>query len=351
MIKHRIYGRRNPISLCNISAEVGAALIGAGASVANATGGILTAKKNRQFTDEQNQKSRAWSESMMDKIRAQELEDREHEERYNSPAMQKLRLQLAGLSPEGTFSQMVSNSVAGDTEMASSPMPSDFNPNGIGQYVNPIASGIDGFRQMAEIANINANTTKQKAETKTEDELRSERLEQLKQQNAQYRENIAGSKLSNEAQAVINRNLDRRINAEIENTETQSQLNQSQKALCDKEFEKMDKYIQEMMPAEIAKLGKENGLLDKKMLESEAYCNQLEKLCELYDSQIDEIASKTDLNKLDVENYYYNKNSGGFMGTGLSLGNISREVDNKIEQIKNKRKNRKNPTDSLSGRK
>ena len=113
----------------------------------------------------------------------------------------------------------------------------------------------------------------------------------------------------------------------------------------------MDKYIREQMPKEISKLGKENGLLDKKMLESDAYCKQLDKLCQLYDTQMDEIASRTGLNKLDIENYYYNADSkGGFLGTGLSIGSARRAKDNIVNVIKANKANKRKPTDNLAGR-
>lgn len=75
-------------SATKTSAGIIPALIMAGASLISSIIGASSARKSRK-----------WQEALLDKQRQQALEDRAHDEEYNSPTAQLMRLKLAGLSP------------------------------------------------------------------------------------------------------------------------------------------------------------------------------------------------------------------------------------------------------------
>lgn len=81
------------------SAGLVPALIMAGASLISSIIGASSARKNRK-----------WQESLLDKQRQQALEDRAHDEEYNSPTAQLMRLKLAGLSPNSLHDVVTTDS-------------------------------------------------------------------------------------------------------------------------------------------------------------------------------------------------------------------------------------------------
>lgn len=282
------------------------------------------AKKQMNFTASENQKARDWSEMQQKTQRAQELADREHEERYNNPAAQKARMQLAGLAPEGSADQIASNSIAGDAESVDPMSPADFNPSGIGSYANPISSGLDGLARLAQIKNLNTNSAKQASETETEELLRQVRFQQLKVENDHIRAITQGANLSNEAQTILNKWLDAREENAVNLGKKQIDLTEAQTGQVKTGIEKLRKEIDELMPAEIKKINAESGLISEKVLSEQKNREYLEKAMQKIDAEISLLSQQTGLAEKDL--YYYTENhmQNGIFGTGLTLGNQRR---------------------------
>lgn len=330
-------------TLCFIAAETAAALIGAGTSVASAGGSMFTAKKNREYQSKENEKARAWSESMMEKQRQQELEDRTHEESYNSPAAQRARMLAAGLAVEGVTSQIASNSVAAEAESNTPFSPADYAPNGIGEYVNPIESGIGGLTQLANLANIRANTANTEADTDNKNAL----LDKIKAETDSIKANTHFTELNSKSQEIINTYLDDLQQLAIDKTKQDIQYTESQIENIQAGTEKIKKYMDEMFPAELKKTIAETGLLSQKSLSEQKNREQIDKFMEKMDAEIALICEQTGLSRLDIANYATNHMQSGFMGTGVSLVNAVKGLG--VSVIGNAVTNMKNNGNALTG--
>lgn len=310
-------------TICYIAAETASALISAGASTAAAGGSIFTAKKNREWQEKENQKAREWSEKQMATQRRQEIEDRNYENAYNDPANVRARLIAAGLAADSAVGQIVSNGASASADSVAAQSPSEYAPNGIGQYVDPIATGIGGLTQLAQLANIKANTENTKADTENKGVL----TDKINAETEAIKANTHFTELNSKSQEIINTYLDEKERLSIDKTKQDMQYTEEQTKQIRAACEKLRKEIDDMMPAELKKLVAETGLLGEKSLSEQKNREQIDKIIEKCDFEIDLLCEQTGLARLDILNYTTNHMQAGFMGTGLSLTNMRRELE------------------------
>lgn len=236
-------------------------------------------KKNREFEREEAEKERAWNEKMFNETNAWNLEMWNKENEYNTPENQVQRLRDAGLNPmyfglDGT----------GNAGSVNSAQALGYERASVGNQQNPIA----GALQMAQLAQMESQTEKTKSETKMIDAKLPFEVESLKEQ-------VRGSKLSNDAQETINKYLDQQQEAEL-------RVKNSTAAANDKTIEKA--------AAEIEKMDYEKTTMYIGWLETQERILNLQKQRELTDKQMDELSSLIAKNYaeakkigLDVTNY------------------------------------------------
>ena len=254
-------------------------------------------KANKEFAREEAEKQRDWNEMMYNKQNAWNYEMWQKANEYNSPTSQYQRLRDAGLNPmfyglDGT----------GNADGLTAAQPLGYDRANYASTINPIAHGIDAALKTAQVANIQADTAKKGQETVSEVQRREKvqaEIENIKQTNNNL---LAQEGLTNAQREQIEKNnawLDRINEATVAEKEANAALNQSQKNRIDELLEG-EKLLQvksaedfdhkwSKIRAEIAKMAKETGLLEK-----------------------------------DIENYALNHMSNGFMGSGVSLQNLFR---------------------------
>lgn len=276
----------------------GAAVIGAGI---NAAGQASLNKKTREFNAEQAEIQRQWSENMADKQNAWNYEMWMKQNEYNSPTAQYERLRDAGLNP--LFYGLDGTGNAGELTAA---QPLQYERANMSNMANPMSAFGDVATKVAQIANIQADTAKKNNENLTETQRREKLIADIEVTKQELQNKLAQEKLTDAQRKEIEKGLewtDRLNAATLAEKEANAALSKSQKNRIDellegekllqaKSIEDFD-YKWSKIKAEIAKMAKETGLLEK-----------------------------------DIENYALNHASNGFMGTGLSIQNLLRAAGN-----------------------
>lgn len=268
-----------------------AALITAGASIANAAGSTAynaaSSKKQREWSEKMQKQQNEWSLNMWNKSNE-----------YNSPSAQVERMREAGLNP---LYYGLDGSSAGSLESA---QPLGYERSSMEGIENPAAVALNARLAVAQAENVQANTAKQNQETLTEVQKREKLIAEIENTKQELNNLKSQEGLTDAQKAQIDKSLewaDRLNEATIAEKEANSKLNDSQKKRIDslldgekilqsKSIEDFD-YKWSKIRAEIQKMSKETGLLAK-----------------------------------DIENYALNHANNGFMGTGLSLPNLIRAV-------------------------
>lgn len=286
---------------CHIAGVDDAALIGAAASVIGAgTSAAAQAsmnKKTREFNREEAEKQRNWSEKMYNEQNAWNYQMWQEEKAYNTPAAQVERLREAGLNP--MFYGLDGNSVGSAADAA---QPLGYERASADNQVNPFAGFGDIATKVAQIANIQADTAKKNNENISVTAQREKTMAEIDSIKQEIQNKIATEKLTDKQREKLEKDiswLDRLNEAAIAAQEADTALKQSEKKRIEEllEGEKLiqAKTIEDFehkwakIRAEIAKMSKETGLLEK-----------------------------------DIENYALNHANNGFMGTGLSIQNLIR---------------------------
>lgn len=236
-------------------------------------------KKNREFEREEAEKEREWNEKMFNETNAWNLEMWNKENEYNTPEAQVQRLRDAGLNP--MYYGLDGAGSAGDVGSAQA---LGYERASVGNQVNPI----EGAMQMAQLAQIQAQTEKTKSETKTIDAKLPFEVEELKNQ-------VRGSKLSADAQETINKYLDQQQEAELRVKNSTADAN--------------DKSVEKAV-AEIQKMDYEKTTMFIGWLETQEKILTLQKQRDLTDKQMEELQSLISVNNataskigLDVKNF------------------------------------------------
>lgn len=273
-----------------------ATAIGAGAS------GVAQSslnKKTRKFNAEEAEKQRLWSEKMYNEQNAWNYEMWQKQNEYNSPTAQYERLREAGLNP--LFYGLDGTGNAGDLSAA---QPLGYERASVGNQVNPLSGFEDVAMKIAQIANIQADTAKKNNENLTETQRREKLIAEIDVTKQELKNKLAEEGLTESKRKEIEKGLewaDRLNEAILAEKEAKAKLDNSQQKrieeLLDGEKLIQSKTIEDFdhkwskIRAEIAKMAKETGLLEK-----------------------------------DIENYALNHANNGFMGTGLSFQNLFRAL-------------------------
>lgn len=287
---HRINHEYTPKCFCNAfgadDAAIAAAAIGAAGSVGGAAINGISAgnlnKKNRKWQEEQAAKQMAWNEAMWNKTNEWNLAQWERQNAYNTPSAQLERLKEAGLNPlfyglDGSNADAMSSAQALGYERASS------NPQ-----LNPVGEGIAAALQMAQLANIEAQTNKTKAEAGAINAKLPYEIDEI-------RSRVRSSNLSSDAQETINSYLDQQQQAELrmKNATANEADAAVQKALAEidkMDYEKTTMYMSWLETQEkILNLQKQRDLTDKQM-------DELSALIGVYNNQAKKLG-------LDIQNY------------------------------------------------
>lgn len=289
-IRNRIVKEYSPKCRCNI-AGVDDALIAAGitalgsvagAGISGAAQGKLN-KETMKFNAEEAQKARDYSSEMWEKQALWNEGFWNKQNEYNSPSAQYQRLLDAGLNPmyyglDGT----------GNADGMSAPQALGSPAASVAGLQNPLAGFSDIAMQMAQVANLQAQTNKTKSETKMIDAKLPYEVEGLKTQ-------IRNSNLSADAQETVNKYIDRQQEAEI-------RMKNATAADAEKSVEKA--------VAEIDKMDYEKTTMYIGWLETQEKILTLQKNRELTDKQMQELDSLISVNSqtaaklgLDVSNY------------------------------------------------
>lgn len=236
-------------------------------------------RKNREFEREEAEKEREWNEKMFNETNAWNLEMWNKENEYNTPEAQVQRMRDAGLNP--MYYGLDGAGSAGDVGSAQA---LGYERASVGNQVNPI----EGALQMAQLAQIQAQTEKTKSETDNIDAKLPFEVEELRNQ-------VRNSKLAGDAQETINKYLDQQQKAELRVKNSNADVN-------DKTVEKFG--------AEIQKMDYEKTTMFIGWLETQEKILNLQKQRELTDKQMEELASLIRVNNataskigLDVKNY------------------------------------------------
>lgn len=274
----------------------GAAVIGAGI---NAAGQASLNKATRKFNAEQAEIQRQWSEEMADKQNAWNYEMWQEQNEYNSPVEQYKRLRDAGLNP--MFYGLDGTGNAGELTAA---QPLGYERANMPNMANPMAPFGDLAMNIAQIANIQADTAKKGEETLTEVQRREKMIADIAVAKQELYNKLAEEGLTKAKRDEIIKGIswmDRLNQATLEEKQANAALSKAQKNRIDEllEGEKLiqSKTIEDFnhkwakISAEIAKMAKETGLLEK-----------------------------------DIENYALNHASNGVMGSGISVQNLIRLI-------------------------
>lgn len=285
-------------------AAAGAAIIGSGI---NAAGQAKLNKKTMKFNAEQAEIQRKWSEAMADKQNAWNYERWLEQNEYNSPTAQYQRLRDAGLNP--LFYGLDGTGNAGELTAA---QPLGYERANMGNMPNPGAAFADTAMQVAQIANIQADTAKKGQETLTEVQQREKIMAEIENTKQQFN-NLKESELLTKAERAKAEKdlewLDRINTATVGAAEAKAKLDSAtEKRILEllpgeKEIQKMEiedfDYKWKKISAEIGKISKETGILDK-----------------------------------DLENYALNHLSNGVMGSGISVQNIGKGLKALSDKVK-----------------
>lgn len=135
---------------------IGSLLLGGAALV----GGLFSGKKNRQSTEDINQRQIDFSREMYNRQRADFLMDRAYSERYDLPSAQMQRLKDAGLSPHLMYGQGSVGSTP--NPQRASALGANLKAPDYGYVGEGISSAISTYlavkQQEATVKNIEANT-------------------------------------------------------------------------------------------------------------------------------------------------------------------------------------------------
>ena len=288
--RNRIVKEYSPKCMCNIAgiddavlaAGIGALGSIAGAGISGAAQGKLN-KETMEFNRQEAEKARAFSSEMWEKQALWNEGFWNKQNEYNTPSAQYQRLLDAGLNPmyyglDGT----------GNADGMSAPQALGAGTATVGGLQNPLAGFSDIAMQMAQVANIQAQTNKTKSETKMIDAKLPYEVESLRTQ-------IRSSNLSADAQETVNKYIDRQQEAEI-------RMKNATSAEAEKSVERA--------AAEIEKMDYEKTTMFIGWLETNEKILTLQKNRELTDKQMQELDSLINVNNqtaaklgLDVSNY------------------------------------------------
>lgn len=320
----------NTLNAANAAiAQVGSAVVGATAD-----------KATRNFNKEQAEVQRKWAEEQAEKANAWNYERWQESNVYNSPEQQMKRLRDAGLNP--LFYGLDGNA-SGAMQAAAQPL--GYERANATPFVNPIDTGLDAAAKAAQIANIEAATQKTKTETKATDAKLPFEVESLRNQ-------VEGSRLDNDAKAIVNKYLDGQQQAELRVKNSSAAAN--------------DASIQKAF-AEIEKMDYEKATMMISWLEIQEKILTLQKQRDLTDKQMDELASLIGLNNanakkigLDVSNYddvtvigtaSHSMHMGPFSvqeGEPITLAMLKAAREHADELKKNEKKNKRSPQGQVS---
>lgn len=278
-----------------VEAAIGAAGTIAGAA-ASAAGQSSLNKKTREFNKEEAEKQRQWSEKIYNSANAWNYERWLEEQQYNNPTNQLQRLRDAGLNP---MYYGLDGSSAGDLSAA---QPLGYERADMGNQVNPLSSFADAGLKVAQVANIQADTAKKQNESLTEVQRREKML----------------ADIDNAKQELVNMKL-------------QAGLTESQKSEIDKRISWIDRINEATLNEKesVAKLNEANrnrieSLVEgEKLLQSKSI-EDFEHKWKKIAAEIAKMSKETGLLQKDIENYALNHASNGFLGTGLSGQNLIR---------------------------
>lgn len=249
----------------------------------NAVGSIATTAMQNEFNRKEAEKQRNWSEKMYNEQNAWNYQMWQEEKAYNTPEAQVERLREAGLNP--MFYGLDGNSTGGGFDAA---QPLGYDRASMQGAENPLAAGVAGALQAAQVANIEAQTEKTKSETHAIDAKLPFEVENLKSQ-------VRNSSLDADAKEVVNKYLDAQQQAELR--------------VKDMTAQEADASIQRAF-AEIDKMDYEKRTMMISWLETHEKILTLQKNRELTDKQMGELDSLIRYNNnmaakigLDVKNY------------------------------------------------
>lgn len=296
----KLYNQNMSFKRC-VATEVVAAGISAAGSIigagATAVGQANLNKKNRKFAEEQSEKQREWSEKMYHEQNAWNYEMWNAENEYNSPAAQKQRLLDAGLNP--LYYGLDGTGNANDLEAA---QPLGYDQASLVGQVNPYAGFGDIATKVAQVANIQADTALKNNENLTETQRREKLQAEIVVTEQELKNKLADEKLTDTQRMRIEKDLewcDRLNDAVLAEKQAAAALSQSQK-----------KRIEELLEGE--------KVIQSKTIEDFEY--KWQKI----GAEIKKMSKETGLLEKDIENYALNHANNGFMGTGLSLQNLIR---------------------------
>lgn len=258
------------------------AAIAAGAGILNTGAQMIMNKKNREFEAEQSQIQRDWNEKMFDAQNNWNYTMWQRQNEYNTPAAQVERMREAGLNP--MFYGLDGTGNAGDLTAA---QPLGYERASVNQ-LNPVSAGLDAALKIAQLQNVEADTSKKNSEKNQIDAKLPYEVEQLRSQ-------IRQSNLNSDAQEIINKYLDAQQDAELRVKNSTVEVNN--KAV-------------EKAAAEIEKMDYEKTTMFIGWIETQEKILTLQKQRDLTDAQMEELASlirKNDAEAkkigLDVQNY------------------------------------------------
>lgn len=283
-------------------AAIGA--IGSAAAAGIGTGASAVAqsslnKKTREFNREEAEKQRLWSEKMYNEQNAWNYDMWLKQNEYNSPEAQVQRMREAGLNP---MFYGLDGSSAGDVSAA---QPLGYERAQVGNQVNPLSGFEDVAMKVAQIANIQADTAKKNNENLTETQRREKLIAEIDTTKQELKNKLAEEGLTEAKRKEIEKGLewaDRLNEAILAEKEAKAKLDNSQQ-----------KRIEELLEGE--------KLIQTKTLED--FDHKWSKIR----AEIAKMAKETGLLQKDIENYAINHASNGFMGTGISLQNLIRGVN------------------------
>lgn len=284
-------------------------------NVLGAASGFLGTHLQRSWEEKQSIAQQQWNEKMLDKVNEFNLDMWNRTNAYNTPSEQYARLRDAHLNPlfygldgTGNAGALESGSPLGYTRPTGVSNP--FSVLSQSMLSNQASVGT-AAEQAARISNIQADTAKKSQETLTEVKRRDQMSADIDRLKATV-DNIAANTDLTEAQRAnldkVTSWIDRLNEANIGYYESMTKLNASQK-----------KRIDALLPGEVEI---QNFTLSDFM-----------KKWEQIDAEIAKLAKETGLLEKDIENYALNHMTNGLMGSGASFQNIYRFV---LEGIKNK---------------
>lgn len=289
----------------------GAALIGAGVSGAASLGSsIINYFSQKKTNAQQYEYNKNLAEQAYERNVAQWM----RENAYNTPAMQVARMTAAGINPQTAFGNGadVSSGNAGASPQLSY---GQYNPQApFFDASSPIQNAMSAYLLEAKRQNTDADTALKTGQTRKV--IRE--TENLQYEAEKLKAEIVGLGLSNEAQQIANKFIEREKEAKIANLESGSQLS--------KEQARQVAYITDKI------LPKEVQLKDKELLDYEEKWNKWHSEVELWASQIAKNEAEKELLIKDAENYALNHASNGFLGSGLSIQNIVRAGKSSIKK-------------------